>query len=109
MNCDLECALRRAYFGSQRRIGCVGLIEQKAFQPIEMIQASMLHELSPQLIHDFIEHRERPASLEDALGRFSVRRVALISLFPGRDLQRQNVPAAALQRAAAVALVSEEE
>ena len=40
-----------------------------------------MHELVAQLLDDAVEHRERPASFEDPLGRLIVRSLAFVALF----------------------------
>ena len=89
--------------------GVVGLIEKEALQPVEMVQASMLDELGPESVHDSVEHRERPAPLEDPLRRLVVRRLALIPIFAGRDFEGQHLASAAFLRATAIGFVGEEE
>src|SRR6478672_10953027 len=69
----------------------------------------MLDKLSPEPVDDSVKHRQRPAPLEDPLRRLVVRRIALITLFPGRDFKGQHVATAALLCAMAVALVSQKE
>ena len=89
--------------------GVVGLPEKEHLQPIEMLQAAVMHELVAQFLHDSIEHRKRPAPLEDPLRRLVVRRLALVTLFAGRDFKGQHVPAAAFLCAMAVGLVGQKE
>ena len=50
-----------------------------------------------------------PAPFEDALRRFIVRRLALVTAFAGREFERQDCSAAAFVRALTVFFVSHEE
>ena len=58
---------------------------------------------------NFVEHRERPAPLEDPLRRLVVRRLALITILAGRDFKGQDFALAAFLRATAIHFVGEKE
>ena len=84
---------RRIQFLCQHGIGRIGLPQKKNLQAVEMSRTAVLHELAPQFLNHSIKHRKRPAPLEDALRRLIVSRLALVSLFAGREFQRNNHPA----------------
>src|SRR5438874_8766793 len=53
-----------------------------------------------------VEHRKRPAPLEDPLRRLIVRRLSLVALFPEGEFERDNRSAAPFMRALAIFFVS---
>ena len=65
----------------------------------------MLDELGPESVHHSVEHRERPAPVEDPLWRLVVRRLALITLLAGRDFEGQDGSQPRFLRAIAIAFV----
>src|SRR5581483_5755789 len=109
VNGHFQCPLRRVQFLRQCGIRRVGLPEKENLQTLEMLGAAVLDELAPQSFHDAIEHRKRPAALEDPLGRLIMGRLASVSLFARREFKRRNHTAAALACALAIFLVSHEE
>src|SRR6185369_4933815 len=74
-----------------------------------MLWPAVLDELVPQCLHDAIEHRKRPAALEDPLGCLVMSRLALIALLAGREFKRHKQAAAALVCALSVFLVGHKE
>ena len=69
----------------------------------------MTNEFGPQFLYDLVEHRKRPAPLEESLGRLIVRRLALVAVFARREFERDNRPAAPFMRALAIFFVSDKE
>src|SRR5579863_7602186 len=74
-----------------------------------MLRAAVLHEFTPQSLYHLIQYGKRPATLEDPLGRFVVRRLALVAFLAGGELRRDKLPAAALARSLAIFFVGDKE
>src|SRR5262245_51712693 len=83
--------------------------EKEHLQPLEMLRATVTHELVPQLLHDPVEHCKRPAPFEDPLRRLIVGGLALVAFFAGREFKRQKRPAATFLRAISVFFVGHKE
>lgn len=83
--------------------------EQEHFQPVEMRRAPMTHELLPRILHHAVEHRKRPAPLEDPVRRLIVPGLALIPLLAGREFERHHRPATTFLRTLAIPLVGDKE
>ena len=94
---------------SQRGIRRVGTPQKEYLQPLEMLRAAVTHEFVPQFLHDPVEHRKRPAPLENPLGCLIMGGFALIALFAGREFKRHNHAAAAFVCPLAVLLVGHKE
>src|ERR1051326_8718219 len=109
VNRNFEGTLRGVHLASQLCISRIGMPKKEHLQPLEMHGLAVLDELFAQFLHDPVEDRKRPAPLEDALGRFVVRRFALIMLLAGAELKGYKLPAAALARALAIFLVGDKE
>lgn len=91
VNRDLERAFGSAYV-ARDGIGRRCPIEKEALQSVEMVPPSVLHELGAESIHHSIEHRLRPAPIEDLLRRFIVRRLALVTRFADENSRESTAP-----------------
>lgn len=81
MNRDFNGSLGDIHFARQYGIRSIGPPEQEDFQVVEMFRAAVTNEFSPQLFHDLVEYRKRPATLENSFGRLPMCRLALVALF----------------------------
>src|SRR5205823_6146790 len=85
------------------------LADEEAAQPVELAALAFRLELGPQPGHHLPQQGQRPAALEELLGREAPGRLGAVALLGVPGVEGQGGPAAAaLLGAGAVALVGEE-
>src|SRR6516162_6422857 len=109
VNSHFERSLRGVHFAGQSSIRRAIIAEKEHLQSLEMVRAAVLDEFVAQRCDDSIEHRNRPTPFEDPLRSLIMSRLALVSLFAGREFQRHKPPTAALARALAILFVGHKE
>src|SRR3954462_6214326 len=74
-----------------------------------MFRTAALDKLAPQALNDSIEHRKRPAPLEDTVWSLTVRRLVLVAVFADTEIQPHNHSTTSFLRALPVSFVRYEE
>lgn len=96
VDADFRRTLRRAHLASQVDVRHLRPSKQDDLEPVEVFRPATRDELIPELPDDPIDHLERPAPLEETLGRLVVRRLTLVAFFAAMGFERDEVSAAPL-------------